>query len=181
MTRSRGIIVAMSQPSHPTVRLPRASLATPASAPDPTHPCIRCGRPGVAVDKGLCDECNPLELAQPSATQVHGIAALGIIVFVVVLAVAARAALAGTGPYTGTVVGVATAPGGLAVTLSVHNAGDKAGATTCRIVDATRPAGQLGDLVSSPEIPAGGDAQFTAVVTGLGAAPVALIADCQSP
>ncbi len=157
------------------------TASAPVPAVEPTHPCIRCGRPGVASDKGLCEECNPLELAQPSATQVHGIAALGIIAFVVVLAVVARAVLAGTGPFTGTVVGVAAAPAGLTVTLTVHNAGEKAGATTCRVVQASRPAGQLGDLVESPTVPAGGDVTFTAVVTTLGAAPVELAADCQSP
>src|SRR3970040_2466021 len=76
---------------------PMPTLSTPLAAiggePEFTHPCIRCGRPGVAAENGLCDACNPLELAQPSATQVHGIAALGIIVFVVVLAVLARFAL----------------------------------------------------------------------------------------
>ncbi|HYL40960.1 MAG TPA: hypothetical protein VET90_06605 [Candidatus Binatus sp.] len=174
----------MTQPSHPSLPLPGATRApTPAPAPadEPTHPCIRCGRPGVPVDAGLCEECNPLELAQPSATQVHGIAALGIIAFVVVLAVVARAVIAGTGPFTGTILEVGGAPGGLAVTLAVHNAGEKAGATTCRILEDTRPAGQLGDLVASPTVPAGGDVRFTAVVTGLGTVPVGLVADCQSP
>ena len=171
----------MTQPSQPAMPLPGASLPTPTPAPEPTHPCIRCGALGVPVDKGLCEACNPLELAQPSATQVHGIAALGIIAFVVVLAVVGRAVIAGTGPFSGTVLGVAASSGGLAVTVSVHNAGSKAGATTCRIVQDTRPAGQLGDLVQSPTVPAGGDAQFTAIVTHLGTDLIGLVADCQSP
>lgn len=155
---------------------------TPAPrAVEPTHPCIRCGRPGVPVDKALCEACNPLELAQPSATQVHGIAALGIILFVALLAVLGRAVLAGTGPFTGAVLDVAPATGGLAVTLSVHNAGSKAGATTCRLIQDTRPVGQPGDLVQTPPVPPGGDLQFTAVVTKLGTVPVGLVAECQSP
>lgn len=175
----------MTQPSLPSA--PRGATllgstpASPAPVGEPTHACIRCGASGVPVDRALCENCNPLELAQPSATQVHGIAALGIIAFVVILAVVGRAALAGTGPFTGQVLDVATASGGLAVTVSVHNAGSKAGATTCRVVQDTRPAGQLGDLVQSPTVPAGGDAQFTAVVTQLGTVPVGLVADCQSP
>jgi hypothetical protein len=171
----------MIEPSQPSVPLPGGARPGPPPAAEPTHPCIRCGRPGVPVDKALCEVCNPLELAQPSATQVHGIAALGIIAFVVVLAVIGRAALAGTGPFTGTVLGVAAAPGGLAVTLSVHNQGSKAGATTCRVIQDTRPAGQPGDLVQSPTVPAGSDVRFTAVVTKLGMVPVGLVADCQSP
>lgn len=171
----------MTQPSRPGLPRAGAALPTPTSAPEPTHPCIRCGRPGVPIDDGLCEDCNPLELAQPSATQVHGIAALGIVAFVVVLAVVGRAALAGTGPFTGTVLDVAAAPGGLAVTMAVHNAGSKAGATTCRVIWDTRPAGQLGDLVESPQVPPGGDVDFSAVVTGLGTVPTGLAVDCQSP
>ena len=82
----------MTPPSQPT--LPLAEQAPRPPAAEPTHPCIRCGRPGVGVDAALCEECNPLELAQPSATQVHGIAALGIIAFVVVLAVLGLALVA---------------------------------------------------------------------------------------
>ena len=172
----------MTQPSQPRVSVSgTAALPSPGPALEPTHPCIRCGQPGLPVDKALCESCNPLELAQPSATQVHGIAALGIIGFVVVLAVLGRAALAGTGPFTATVLGVTAAPAGLAVTVTVHNAGSKAGATTCHVVRDSRPAGQPGDLVQSPTVPAGGDVQFTAVVTRLGTVPVGLVADCQSP
>ena len=135
----------------------------------------------MAVDKALCEACNPLELAQPSATQGHGIAAFGIIAFVVILAVAGRAVLAGTGPFTGSVLGVAPAPQGLSVTFTVHNAGSKAGSTTCRVIQDTRPAGQQGDLVQPPQTPAGGDAQFSATVTKLGTVPVGLVVDCLSP
>jgi hypothetical protein len=170
----------MTLPSRPTP----ASSPTPAATPpiaEPTHACIRCGRPGVAVDKALCEQCNPLELAQPSATQVHGIAVLGIIVFVAILAVAGRAVLAGTGPFTGTVLDVESAPGGLSVTLSVHNAGTKAGATTCQIVPDSRPVGATGDLVQSPTVPAGGEIEFSATITRLGTVPIGLVANCQSP
>jgi hypothetical protein len=153
----------------------------PTPAAEPTHPCIRCGRPGVPVDKALCEQCNPADLAQPSATQVHGIAVLGILVFVAIMAVAGRAALAGTGPFTGAVLDIAPAPSGLVVTMSVHNAGSKAGATTCRIIPDSRPAGVTGDLVQTPQVPAGGDARFSAVITRLGPTPIGLVADCQSP
>ena len=105
---------------------------TPATAPalrrelEPTHPCIRCGRPGVPADAGLCELCNPLELAQPSATQMHGIAVVGILAFIAVLAVLARVALVGTGPFAGQVTNVLPASGGLFVTLAVANEGSNA-------------------------------------------------------
>ena len=153
----------------------------PLAAPEPTHACIRCGRPGLPPEKALCEDCNPLELSQPSATQVHGIAALGILAFVVVLAVAGRAALAGTGPYVGSVVSVGAADGGLAVTVAVTNQGRAAGATTCRVEELGNPVGGEFELVQTPLIQPGATAQFSTTITKLGAAPISLQADCQSP
>jgi hypothetical protein len=178
----RGTIGSMTPPSLPFAAMPAGGPSNrPLPVAEPTHACIRCGRPGVPADAGLCEECNPLELAQPSATQVHGIAALGIVVFVVVLAVAAHALLVGTGPFTGSVLAATPAAGGLDVTLVVHNAGSKAGATTCELVPASRPAGNLGELVQTPSIPAGSNRTFTVTVTKLGTTPIELAADCQSP
>ena len=155
-----------------------AGASTQAS--EQLHGCVRCGRP-VAIHLALCEQCNPLELAQPSATQVHGIAALGIIIFVAVLFVLGRFALAGTGPFSGTVDGVAPADGGLAVTLLVSTAGTKAGATTCRVLAEGRPVGGPGELVQTPVIPARSDLRFSAVVTKFGTVPTGLAVDCQSP
>ncbi len=163
----------MAQPSLP--------LARPVEPPEPTHGCIRCGRPGVAAGAALCEQCNPLDLAQPSATQVHGIAALGILSFVVLLAVLGRLALSGTGPYTGVVGSVGPADGGLSVTVIVTNQGSKGGSTTCRIVEASRPIGGAGELLQTPIVPAGSSMTFSATVTKFGTTPVALGADCQTP
>jgi hypothetical protein len=157
-----------------------ASAGAAPEVPEQLHPCVRCGRP-VAIHLALCEQCNPLELAQPSATQVHGIAAVGIITFVAILFVLGRFALAGTGPFSGTVDGVAPAEGGLAVTLLVSNAGTKAGATTCRITADGRPVGGAGELVQTPVVPAGSDLRFSAVVTRFGTVPTGLAVDCQSP
>ena len=161
---------------------------TPTQAPlavrrelEPTHPCIRCGRPGVPADAGLCELCNPLELAQPSATQMHGIAAVGIIAFIVVLAVAGRAALAGTGPFVGVVGAVAAAPEGLMVTMTVTNKGSKATATTCAVAETPARLGGPTQVVQTPLIQPDATVQFTALVTRLGTTPIALAADCSSP
>jgi len=158
-----------------------AAAPLPAPSQEPTHPCIRCGRPGVPPDAGLCEECNPLELAQPSATQVHGIAVAGILVFVLILAVLARAAISGTGPFNGSVTGAAPAADGLTITLVVHNAGTKAGATTCQIRSDSAPVGQQLELVQTPPVPAGQDLTFTTTIHNLGSSPIGLVADCQSP
>lgn len=161
-------------PTNPPLAAPRRTL-------EPTHPCIRCGREGVPADAGLCEFCNPLELSQPSATQMHGIAAVGIIAFMVVLAVAGRAALVGTGPFQGQISSVTQAADGLAVTISVANEGTRAAATTCRITNTTPRAGGTSQVVQAPVVPAGSSIEFTTVVTRFGTEPVALTADCQTP
>jgi hypothetical protein len=163
----------MVQPTLPLVRR--------VEPEEPTHACIRCGRLGVAADLALCEQCNPLELAQPSPTQVHGIAALGIILFVVVLAVLGRGALAGAGPFSGRIDGVSPTTTGLIVTLVVTNKGTKAASTTCSVVLDSHSVGGLGDLVQTPVIPAGSSLRFSAQVTRFGTAPVGLATDCQSP
>ncbi|MEO7663689.1 MAG: hypothetical protein ABIV26_01075, partial [Candidatus Limnocylindrales bacterium] len=100
---------------------PATHPTTPARI-EPTHPCLRCGRP-IAIDDSLCELCNPLGLKQPSATQVHAIAAGGIVLFVIILAVLGRVGLSGVGPFQGSVAGVAARAGGLAVTIAVSNDG----------------------------------------------------------
>ena len=159
----------------------QASLAVRRDAPEPTHPCIRCGREGVPADAGLCEFCNPLELSQPSATQMHGIAAVGIIVFVVILAVAGRAAIAGTGPFTGRLLGVSPAAGGLALTIVVDNEGRNASATTCTISETPARIGGPSQVVQTPLVPAASSVEFTTIVTRFGLTPVDLVATCQSP
>jgi hypothetical protein len=157
---------------------PSAALPPVRRELEPTHACIRCGREGVPADAGLCELCNPLELSQPAATQMHGIAALGILLFVVVLFVAGRAVIAGTGPFTAQVTGVAPAAGGLAVTLVVSNKGTNSGATTCRVTAFPPSVGGLGQGVQSPLVKAGESVTFTAVVDRFGTTPVALAATC---
>lgn len=147
---------------------------------EPTHPCIRCGREGVPADAGLCENCNPLELSQPSATQMHGIAALGILLFVAVLAVAGRVVLAGTGPFTGQVTAVDPAEGGLVVTLVVENKGTNGAATTCRLTQTPPVVGGPTQAVQSPLVKPGSSVTFTTLVTKLGTTPIALAADCET-
>jgi hypothetical protein len=158
-----------------------ALLAARRDLPEPTHPCIRCGREGVPADAGLCEFCNPLELSQPSATQMHGIAAVGIILFVVVLAVAGRAVLAGTGPFDGRLTGVVPATAGLALTIVVENHGRNASATTCAISETPARIGSPTQVVQTPLIPAASSVEFTTIVTKFGTTPVQLAAECQSP
>ena len=135
----------------------------------------------MALEVALCEDCNPLGLKQPSATQVHAIAAGGILFFVLFLAVLARVAIGGIGPFSGQVRGVAPIAGGLQVTLSVTNAGSTASATTCRVVEASRPVGGPGHLVQTPNIQPGQTLEFSAPVSEFGTEVQDLAVDCQSP
>jgi hypothetical protein len=159
-------------------------MTTPATlpaTPEPTHACLRCGRP-VAIEIALCDDCNPLGLRQPAATQVHALAAGGIVLFVIILAILGRIGLSGVGPFSG-VAGdvVAAAGGGLVITLIVSNEGSKPAATTCRVVEADRPTGGPGQVIQTPVVPAGESITFSASVTAFGDRPRALAVDCDSP
>ena len=145
---------------------------------EPTHPCIRCGREGVPMDAGLCELCNPLELSQPSATQMHGIAAVGIIGFIALLAVLGRVALTGTGPFTGSLLGVTTAPGGLAVTIALTNEGEKPGATTCLVTESPARPGRPTQVVQAPQVAGSSTREFTAVVDHFGTAVIDLAVNC---
>jgi hypothetical protein len=160
---------------------PSPAAAAPRRTLEPTHPCIRCGREGVPADAGLCELCNPLELSQPSATQMHGIAALGIIVFIVVLAVAGRAVIAGTGPFGGSIVSVTPTTGGLAVTIDVLNEGSRPASTTCFVSESPAVFGGPKQQVQVPLVQPGATVRFTATVTRFGAEPIGLAVQCPTP
>ena len=131
-------------------------------------------------ERPVNDIVNALELSQPSATQMHGIAAVGILGFIVVLAVLGRVVLAGTGPFTGQITGVAPAAGGLAVTLSVANEGSNASATTCTIREAVPRFGSTSESVQTARIGAASSIEMTTTVTHFGPEPIALTVSCGS-
>ena len=133
------------------------------------------------IHVALCDECNPLGLRQPAATQVHAIAAGGIILFVAILALLAAVGLRGVGPFSGEVTRVEAREDGLAVTIRVANKGTRDGATTCRLVEGDRPVGGPGQIVQTGMVRAGGSATLTVSVAAFGDRPRVLAVDCQSP
>lgn len=160
--------------------LPSAGSAGAPSQPksELTHSCVRCGAP-VPLEIAMCERCNPSGLAQPAASQAHGTVFLGILVAVVILAVLAHLAVRGVGPFSGQVVGVAADAPGLAVTITVHNEGTQAGATTCRIDYAgSEGIGPESAYLLSPDVPPGGSVTYSGVVTTLGPTVRALMADC---
>lgn len=151
-----------------------------ATASEPTHACVRCGAP-VVQGVGLCEDCNPLGLKDVSASQVHGTAFIGIVAAIVLLALVARLAVSGVGPFTPVLSGVAPDGGGLAVTLTITNHGSSAGRTTCRLTVPADRNGLPGGLLLSPEIEPGQTVTFTKRVTGLGTAVRDLAIECNAP
>ncbi len=146
--------------------------------PEPTHPCVRCGAP-VGPGIGLCERCNPLGLRDTASSQVHGSVFIAVAVAVIGLAVFARMAFAGIGPFEGTVDGVEPAAGGLAVTMTVRNDGEAAGQTTCQIAGEGRSGGA--EVVLIPRLEPGESRTFQRTVTQLGTTVRLLVIDCRTP
>ena len=153
-----------------------AAMASPAG----THACVRCGAP-TALDRGLCEECNPLGLRDVASSQVHGTVFVGVLLAVVALAVAARLAVSGIGPFEATVAAVVPDGKGLAITLEVTNAGSAAGPTTCQLSDRSPRSSGRSALVQSPPIEPGETRTFTARTTEFGSDVRAIGVQCSAP
>jgi hypothetical protein len=151
-----------------------------AASPELTHACVRCGAP-VALDVGLCEECNPLGLRDVSPTQVHGIAFIGVTLAIILLALIGRLAVSGVGPFESELAGVARDGDALAVTLTVTNQGRSAGQTTCRLTDPLDRSGVGAGFVLSPQIEPGATLTFTKRVTGMGSTVRDLWVECSAP
>jgi predicted nucleic acid-binding Zn ribbon protein len=152
----------------------------PTATEEPLHGCVRCGA-RIPMSEAMCERCNPLGLKQPSASQAHGTVFIGIAVAVVLLAVIARVAVSGIGPFKGGVAGVVADPGGLKVTITATNAGSSAGSTTCRIDDPSITGiGPEAAYVTSPIIQPGQTVTFSAVVASLGTTVKPLTVDCDT-
>lgn len=148
--------------------------------PELTHPCVRCGA-RVPLDVGLCERCNPLGLRDSSASQVHGIALIGVAAAVIGLAVIGRLAVSGVGPFDGRIVSAAPDRGALAITLQVTNRGTSVGQTTCRVSDPADRSGGRDGFLLSPQVQPGQTVSFTKRVTELGATVRDLTVECSAP
>ena len=156
-------------------------MSAPATAsPELTHACVRCGA-RVAVDVGLCEDCNPLGLRDVSATQVHGIAFIGVTAAIIILAIVARLAVSGIGPFTPRIDSLAADGEALSITLTITNEGRAAGRTTCRLTDPLDRSGGGAGLVLSPPIEPGQTLTFTKRMTGLGSTVRDLAVECSAP
>lgn len=158
---------------------PVAPDAAPVRA-EPTHPCARCGAP-VGPGIGLCERCNPLGLRDSASSQVHGSVFIGIVGAVIGLALVARLAVAGLGPFPAAVDSVAVSGDGLAVSVTVTNEGSAAGQTTCRVVDRADRGISVSAFILSPPIQPGQTLTFSTVVTEFGPELRDLAVTCRTP
>lgn len=160
---------------------PISPVATePASPAGKTHPCVRCGAP-VALDVGLCERCNPLGLRDSASSQVHGTVFIGVSIGIIALAVAARLAVAGIGPFKAEVANVRSDAGVLTVSLRVTNQGTSAGSTTCRVSDPAASGAGPSGFVLSPRIAPKATITFDHALTGFSGAPRPLAVECSAP
>ena len=162
--------------------------ATPAPTPAPTpikpaatHACARCGAQ-VPLDVGLCESCNPLGLRDSASSQVHDTVILAVGLAIATMAVLARLAVTGIGPFAATagVVRAGDADGTYSVTLTVTNQGRTAGSATCRINDPQDPGLVQTLVVYTPRIEPGATATWDQAVT-FGKPDRALAITCQGP
>ncbi|MDQ3938724.1 MAG: hypothetical protein M3253_08620 [Chloroflexota bacterium] len=117
-------------------RTTEPAVADPNWTPAPGEPhdrCFRCGRP-TPVGVSLCARDNPGRVKGPSATQVHGTIALGVIGGFVGFILLVGAIKGSAGPFTAAVTGHATqATGALEVVVRVTNEGPRTAAASCRV------------------------------------------------
>jgi hypothetical protein len=127
----------------------------------------------------MCERCNPLGLRQPAASQAHGIAIAAMTAAVIVLAVVARVATVGIGPFRSAVTGVTPIGDGLRVAISITNDGSTTSSTSCRIAGAGEVGiGPEAAFVQSPSIAGGQTVTFEATVRTLGTEARALAISC---
>ncbi|MEO5884403.1 MAG: hypothetical protein ABIQ58_02680 [Candidatus Limnocylindrales bacterium] len=152
-----------------------------AAAPlEPTHGCARCGAP-VAADVGLCERCNPLGLRDSASSQAHGTAFVAVALAIVVLAIVARLAVSGVGPFPVTLASVTPDGDGLSIALTVTNEGTSVAATTCRVYDPADQGGGPSAFVLTPRIGPGETRTFESTVSEFGATVRALLVECRTP
>jgi hypothetical protein len=150
----------------PTPASPASPVLPAPHKPELTHPCARCGA-SVALDVGLCENCNPLGLRDSASSQVHGTVILAVGLAIAGLAIAAHLAVAGIGPFTGKVTAMraGTTAGAIVATISVTNEGSAAGTAACRLTDPADRGISHADIVYSPRVAPGATVTFDHVST----------------
>ena len=142
-----------------------------------TQACVRCGAP-VSLQTALCERCNPLGLAQPSASQAHGTVFLGIGAAVLLLASLAGSSSRGIGPFTVDMSSPNSVPGGLAVSITVTNTGATAGSATSQLTTSEIGSAGLSEIISTPRIEPGATTTVDRQLKIFGSDPIPLTISC---
>ena len=142
-----------------------------------TQACVRCGAP-VSLQTALCERCNPLGLAQPSSSQAHGTVFLGIGAAVLLLASLAGSSSRGIGPFTVSMGGATSVPGGLEVAITVTNTGATAGSATCQVTTSVIGSAGLSEIISTPRIEPGATTTVDRQLKSFGSDPIPLNISC---
>ena len=142
-----------------------------------TQPCVRCGAP-VSLQTALCERCNPLGLAQPSASQTHGTVFLGIGAAVLILASLAASSVKGIGPFDVQMTPAISVPGGLSVQVSVTNTGSGGGAATCRVTTTKLGSAGVQEIVTTERIEPGATVIVERELRAFGSEPIPLLISC---
>ncbi len=157
-----------------------SSPATRRAPPDLTHPCARCGAP-VALDVGLCERCNPLGLKDSASSQVHGTVFVAVALAIVALALVARWAVAGIGPFSAEILDIRSDNGALTISVRVTNEGSNPGTTTCRIVDPVLQGSGQSTFFMTPRIAPKEAIELDQPIQGFGSTVRPLAVDCSAP
>lgn len=156
------------------------TTTAPRTPADHTHPCARCGA-AVALDVGLCERCNPLGLRDAASSQVHGTVFVAVSLAFVALALGARLAVSGIGPFTAEVPTVRVVDGVVTASLRVTNDGSSAGTSTCRISDAGLNGLGTPTFILTPRIPPHETVTFDVALPDVDPAVGSLAIDCSAP
>jgi hypothetical protein len=97
------------------------------------------------------------------------------------LAVAARLAVSGIGPFSASIVDVRSDSGTLVAAVQVSNDGTSMGSSTCRITDRATHGGTQPAFVTTPRIGPNEIVTFDARLDGFGGEPRPLDIECSSP
>jgi hypothetical protein len=120
-------------------------------------------------------------LRDSSASQVHGLALIGVVAAVIGLALVGHLAISGVGPFDGRIVSAAPDGGALSITLQVTNHGTSVGQTTCRVSDPADRNGGRDGFILSPQVQPGETLSFTKRVIELGSTVRDFSVECSAP
>lgn len=123
----------MTPPANPTEATGDRGFLSPSPDAEPVDHCFRCGVETPA-GVGLCEAHNRGRLSGPSSTQMHATIFGGIVLGVIGFFFVASLAVTSSGPFASDVTSAVAGPeGGVTLSYTVTNQGEKEGIADCRV------------------------------------------------